>query len=84
MPAQVHDFQRPAPETDYDELKPFVFIAEGDKIIIKDPNDESIIEPRAVYCCQCVEGGISMCIPEQTFGSAMTSLGAQTIAYYFA
>lgn len=80
MPAKVTKFQRPDPETEYEELLP-ITIVPGNPMKIIDPNDPPIVG-RAVYCCECVNGSITLCVPEQTTGWFVTLAPAQGISYY--
>ena len=80
MASEVTNFQRPSPETEYDELQPLI-VKSGKPPVIIDPNDPPVT-PEKVNCCTCT-GSLNQCIPEQISGNIMTVAGGQGFAYYF-
>jgi len=40
--------------------------------------------PEEVHCCKCVEGDLSLCQNETSFGAFATTAAAHTVAYWYA
>ena len=47
--------------------------------ILPDP-----LVPDEVHCCKCLEGDLSLCQNETSFGASATSAAAQLFAYWYA
>lgn len=81
MTVQFTEFQRPDPDTEYEELEPIIIIP-GDPVIIIDKNDPPI-KPRTVVCCTCTGGLISICAAENNGGAYVTYHLGGAISYQY-
>lgn len=79
MTVQFTEFQRPDPDTEYEELEPIIIIP-GDPVIIIDKNDPPI-KPRTVVCCTCQGGRITVCSTENSSGGYVTEYIGGMLAY---
>lgn len=79
MPVKFTEYQRPDPDTEYEELEPII-IKPGKPIVIIDPNDPPIV-PERVVCCTCT--GSIICTSEQSAGAYSTYYLGGAAAYVY-